>query len=154
MYRLKQYLEEVTARCERLAKEVERAFRGELTDTSRLGFRPGDAVLAPCVAVPVSPPISARSSWSSRSHRIGPTRNIAASWNMAPADRSRWSATMPRPARAAWIDNVNNNDADNLPRMKERAQEKGFPFAYLYDPSQKIGRELGASVTPGMNAAS
>src|SRR5262249_49015213 len=44
--------------------------------------------------------------------------------------------------------NVNNNDADKLPRMKERAQEKGFRFAYLYDPSQKIGRELGASVTP------
>jgi hypothetical protein len=32
--------------------------------------------------------------------------------------------------------------------MKERAKEKGFNFPYAYDPSQKIGRELGASVTP------
>ena len=32
--------------------------------------------------------------------------------------------------------------------MKERAEAKGFTFPYLYDESQKIGRELGASVTP------
>ena len=44
--------------------------------------------------------------------------------------------------------NVNNNDADKLPRMKERAKERGFNFAYAYDPSQKVGRDLGASVTP------
>jgi thiol-disulfide isomerase/thioredoxin len=44
--------------------------------------------------------------------------------------------------------NVNNNDADKLPKMVERAKEKGFTFPYLYDPSQKIARDLGASVTP------
>jgi peroxiredoxin len=44
--------------------------------------------------------------------------------------------------------NVNNLEADKLPRMKERAKEKGFNFVYAYDPSQKIGRDLGASVTP------
>jgi peroxiredoxin len=44
--------------------------------------------------------------------------------------------------------NVNNIDADKLPKMKERAKEKGFTFDYLYDSSQKIGKELGASVTP------
>lgn len=44
--------------------------------------------------------------------------------------------------------NVNNLEADKLPKMKERAKEKGFNFPYLYDPSQKIARELGASVTP------
>jgi peroxiredoxin len=44
--------------------------------------------------------------------------------------------------------NVNNLDADKLPRMKERAKEKGFNFPYVYDPSQKVGRDLGASVTP------
>jgi peroxiredoxin len=44
--------------------------------------------------------------------------------------------------------NVNNMDADKLPAMKERAEEKGFEFAYLYDPSQKIGRAFGATVTP------
>jgi peroxiredoxin len=44
--------------------------------------------------------------------------------------------------------NVNNSEQDKLPAMKVRAKEKGFNFAYLYDPSQKIGREYGAKVTP------
>jgi peroxiredoxin len=44
--------------------------------------------------------------------------------------------------------NVNNLEADKLPRMKERAKEKGFNFPYLYDESQKTGREYGATVTP------
>lgn len=51
--------------------------------------------------------------------------------------------------KAAFVAiNVNNLDADKLPKMKERAKEKGFNFTYLYDETQKIGRELGASVTP------
>ena len=44
--------------------------------------------------------------------------------------------------------NVNNMEADKLPAMKERAEEKGFKFDYLYDPSQEIGRAFGATVTP------
>jgi peroxiredoxin len=44
--------------------------------------------------------------------------------------------------------NVNNLEADKLPAMKERAAKKGFDFAYLYDPSQAIGRAFGATVTP------
>lgn len=44
--------------------------------------------------------------------------------------------------------NVNNIEADKLPAMKERAKDKGFEFAYLYDPSQAIGRAYGATVTP------
>lgn len=44
--------------------------------------------------------------------------------------------------------NVNNIEADKLPAMKERAAEKGFVFPYLYDPSQKVGRAYGATVTP------
>ncbi len=44
--------------------------------------------------------------------------------------------------------NVSNLDADKLPAMKERAEEKGFKFDYLYDPSQEIGRAYGATVTP------
>ncbi|QDV74220.1 thioredoxin family protein [Botrimarina mediterranea] len=44
--------------------------------------------------------------------------------------------------------NVNNLEADKLPAMKKRAKEKGFKFAYLYDPSQEIAREYGATVTP------
>ncbi len=44
--------------------------------------------------------------------------------------------------------NVNNLDADKLDKMEERAKAKGFNFPYLYDKSQKVGRELGATVTP------
>lgn len=44
--------------------------------------------------------------------------------------------------------NVNNIPGDKLDKMKERAKEKEFNFAYLYDPSQKIARDYGATVTP------
>ena len=44
--------------------------------------------------------------------------------------------------------NVNNLEEDKLPAMKERAEEKGFTFPYLYDPTQKVGRDYGATVTP------
>jgi peroxiredoxin len=44
--------------------------------------------------------------------------------------------------------NVNNNDENKLPAMQTRAEEKGFNFAYLYDPSQQIARDYGATVTP------
>jgi peroxiredoxin len=44
--------------------------------------------------------------------------------------------------------NVNNNDADKLDAMKERAGIKGFNFPYLYDASQKSAASYGATVTP------
>jgi len=44
--------------------------------------------------------------------------------------------------------NVNNSPEDKLDKMKERAKEKGFNFPYAYDPSQKVARDLGATVTP------
>jgi peroxiredoxin len=44
--------------------------------------------------------------------------------------------------------NVNNVESDKLPAMKERATEKGFNFAYLYDPSQQSARNYEATVTP------
>lgn len=44
--------------------------------------------------------------------------------------------------------NVNNIPADRLERMKERAAQKGFNFPYLYDSSQKMGHDYGATVTP------
>ncbi len=44
--------------------------------------------------------------------------------------------------------NVNVGEEDSLPLMKKRAKEKNFPYLYLYDPSQKIGAALGATVTP------
>jgi hypothetical protein len=44
--------------------------------------------------------------------------------------------------------NVNQVPEDRLPKMKERADAKGFDFPYLYDASQQIGREFGAAFTP------
>lgn len=44
--------------------------------------------------------------------------------------------------------NVNLVDDDLLPAMKDRAQEKGYPFAYLHDPTQRIARDFGAIKTP------
>ncbi len=37
---------------------------------------------------------------------------------------------------------------DNLDKMKEVAKEQKFNFPYLSDPSQTIGRQLGAVTTP------
>jgi len=44
--------------------------------------------------------------------------------------------------------NVNNIPPDRLDKMKERAEAKGFNFPYLYDSSQKLGHDYGATVTP------
>ncbi len=44
--------------------------------------------------------------------------------------------------------NVNNMAADKLEPMKERAKAKKFNFPYLYDSTQKIGLDYGATKTP------
>jgi peroxiredoxin len=44
--------------------------------------------------------------------------------------------------------NVSKKPPDALPRMQERAKEKKFPFPYLFDESQEIGRVYGANFTP------
>jgi peroxiredoxin len=48
---------------------------------------------------------------------------------------------------------ISSNDVrkypdDSFPKMKERAQEKGFNFPYLFDESQEIPRAYGAERTP------
>lgn len=48
---------------------------------------------------------------------------------------------------------ISANDAqkypdDSFPRMKERAEEKGFNFPYLYDETQEVARAYGAERTP------
>ncbi len=48
---------------------------------------------------------------------------------------------------------INPNDpeakpADSFDNMKVRAEEKGFPFAYLMDEGQKIYPQYGATKTP------
>jgi peroxiredoxin len=44
--------------------------------------------------------------------------------------------------------NVNTVEEDLLPHMKERAAAKHFPYPYLFDESQKIGKAYGALFTP------
>lgn len=44
--------------------------------------------------------------------------------------------------------NVNTIEEDRLDKMKERAAAKKFPFVYLYDESQQIAKDYGATWTP------
>jgi peroxiredoxin len=44
--------------------------------------------------------------------------------------------------------NVNTVEEDSLAHMKERATAKGFPYPYLFDQTQKIGKAYGALFTP------
>ena len=43
---------------------------------------------------------------------------------------------------------VNKGAADDLDAMKKRAESAGFNFPYLYDPTQQVGRDYGATCTP------
>jgi len=43
---------------------------------------------------------------------------------------------------------VSKQEGDQLPAMKKLADEKGFNFPYLHDPSQAAGRAIGATKTP------
>ena len=38
--------------------------------------------------------------------------------------------------------------ADSFEKMAERAQEKNFPFPYLYDESQEVAKAFDAACTP------
>jgi peroxiredoxin len=43
---------------------------------------------------------------------------------------------------------INVNDGEDLEKMKQRAEEKGFNFPYLRDDSQQSARDYGATCTP------
>lgn len=48
---------------------------------------------------------------------------------------------------------ISANDASKYPadspqNMQQRAEEKGYPFPYLYDESQEVARAYGAERTP------
>jgi hypothetical protein len=43
---------------------------------------------------------------------------------------------------------VNHREEDRLPAMKEHAGKAGYNFTYVYDDSQELGRDLGATHTP------
>ena len=56
-------------------------------------------------------------------------------------------------ARGVQLVAISSNDAkkypdDSFPRMRERSEEKGFNFPYLYDESQEVARAYGAERTP------
>jgi peroxiredoxin len=44
--------------------------------------------------------------------------------------------------------NVNKVPEDSLEKMKVRAKEQGFNFPYLFDETQKIAKDYGATFTP------
>lgn len=44
--------------------------------------------------------------------------------------------------------NVNLREDDRLPAMIEHAERVGYNFTYVFDESQQLGRELGATRTP------
>ncbi|HEX3725042.1 MAG TPA: thioredoxin family protein [Pirellulales bacterium] len=54
----------------------------------------------------------------------------------------------PKDNTAVVAINVNKVAEDQLPKMRERAQSKGFSFPYLYDETQQIGKAFGAAFTP------
>lgn len=56
-------------------------------------------------------------------------------------------------ALGAKVVAINSNDAntypdDSFPKMKERAQQKKYPFPYLHDSTQKVADTFGAVCTP------
>ncbi len=46
--------------------------------------------------------------------------------------------------------NVSTIEPDRLDKMKERAEQQGFNFPYLFDESQQIGKAYGAAATPSV----
>jgi hypothetical protein len=68
-----------------------------------LGSRPHTGILAPCVAVSAYPPMSARSSSSSRSRRIGPRQTSLRAGTLPRPICCPSSGTIGGPASAASI---------------------------------------------------
>lgn len=52
------------------------------------------------------------------------------------------------PVIAIMPNNTDVKPGDALPKMKERAEEKGFTFPYLLDEGQKVYPKYGATKTP------
>lgn len=43
---------------------------------------------------------------------------------------------------------MNHREDDRLPAMKKHAEKNGYQFNYLFDETQQLGRQLGATRTP------
>jgi len=61
---------------------------------------------------------------------------------------ARKYAAEPTSKVAVVAINSNTIAADKLDKMIDRAKERGFPFPYLYDESQKVAKAFGALYTP------
>ena len=56
---------------------------------------------------------------------------------------------------AICSNDATSHPADSFPKMKEMAEERGFPFPYLHDEDQSVARAYDAACTPdffGLNA--
>lgn len=73
---------------------------------------------------------------------------IATSYEKRLIDLTKKYASGDKSRVAVVAVNVSLDEDERLDKMKAAAKVKGFNFAYLSDPSQKIGRQHGASVTP------
>lgn len=56
-------------------------------------------------------------------------------------------------ARGVAFALISSNDATRIPQdsfeqMRNRAEERGYPFPYLYDEDQSVARRYGATRTP------
>ena len=60
---------------------------------------------------------------------------------------------MPRGIGMAMImsNDVDTHPQDSPEKMKEFAQEKNFPFPYLYDETQQVAKDYHAACTPDFN---
>ena len=57
-------------------------------------------------------------------------------------------ASQGYPVVAINPNDPNRSPGDSFEAMQDRAKEKAFPFAYLYDETQEIAKALGATYTP------
>ena len=56
---------------------------------------------------------------------------------------------------AICSNDATSHPGDSFPKMKEMAEERGFPFPYLHDEDQSVARAYDAACTPdffGLNA--
>jgi len=107
--------------------------------------------------IPLSLPGVDGKDYSLESYQAKPIIAVIFSCNHCPYVRA-WEGRMID-IQAAYAEKgvqflvISSNDAsqypaDSFPMMKERAEQLGFNFPYLYDESQEIARAYGAQRTP------
>ncbi len=118
----------------------------------------GAETLAPGASAPdFSLPGTEGSTWSLASFQEAGLLVVSFTCNHCPyaqgvEDRFIRLANTYQPRGVAFVA-ISANDAarypeDSFANMKARAQEKGYPFPYLYDESQVTAKAYGAVCTP------